>query len=133
MAQKEEQSLEDYVERFQYNIRWSNQHQLYMNTLQELFLKGILDECLDVLNLMGVGDVSQLPYNTICELCKQYSRDNNKQGRGSWEILSRISKPLGSAVTPVEIGNLLDNFKTDILSSLSSLLNTMKINKKQDE
>jgi len=47
--------LEDYVEIFQYKLRQSNQHQLDPNTLQTLFLKGIQDECLDVLKLMGDG------------------------------------------------------------------------------
>jgi hypothetical protein len=64
-----------------------------------LFLKGIRDDCLDVLNLMGVRDVSQLSYNTICELCRQYSRGNNK-GRGSQEILSRVSKSSGGVPLP---------------------------------
>ena len=33
----------------------------------------------------------------------------------------------------VELGNLLENFKTDILSTLNSQLDTIKAKKKQDE
>jgi len=124
MTQKEEESLEDYVERFQYNLRWFNQHQLDPNTVQIVFLRGIWDECLGVLNLTGVEDVSQLSYYAIC---------NNKKGRGHWESLSRVIKSSGGAITQVEIENFLDKFKIDILSSLSSQLDTMKIKKKQDE
>jgi len=54
MDQIREESLEDYVKRFQYNLRRSNKHKLHLNTLSTIFLKGIRDECLDVLNFMGM-------------------------------------------------------------------------------
>jgi hypothetical protein len=72
MTQKEDESIEDYVECFQYNLQWSKQSsKLGDETLQIIFLRGIKDYCMDILNLMGVGDVSQLSYGDICDFCKR--------------------------------------------------------------
>jgi len=40
-------------------------------------------------------------------------------GKGPRDILARMEKNIGSGVTRGEIGNMLEDFKTDILSSLS--------------
>jgi hypothetical protein len=74
MAQKEDEILEDYVERFHYNVKRAKQNHLELETLKIIFLCGIRDECIDLLNLMGKGDVSQLTYPKICDLCKHFSR-----------------------------------------------------------
>jgi len=43
-------------------------------TLKTLLLKGIRDESLELLNMIGTGDVFHLPYDDVCELCIRYSR-----------------------------------------------------------
>ncbi|CAF4285833.1 unnamed protein product, partial [Adineta steineri] len=63
MQQQEEESLEDYVERM-------------------IFLKGILEDYIDMLNLMVVGDVSQKSFVDIVELFQKYSRSKSKAGKG---------------------------------------------------
>jgi hypothetical protein len=73
MTQREDEILEDYVERFQHNLQRFKQNKLDLDTLWIILLRGIRDECINLLNLMGTGDVSQLSYNDICELCKCYS------------------------------------------------------------
>jgi hypothetical protein len=55
MTQKEEETLEDYVERFQYNLQRTKQNTLDPETLRIIFLRGIKDDCMDALNLMGRG------------------------------------------------------------------------------
>jgi hypothetical protein len=50
------------MERFHYNVKRAKQHHLDLETLKIIFLRGIKDEWVDVLNLMGKGDVSQLTY-----------------------------------------------------------------------
>jgi hypothetical protein len=70
MTQREEESLKDYVERFQYNLQRTKKIALDSETLCIILLRGIKDDCMDALNLMGVGDVSQITYDDICELCK---------------------------------------------------------------
>ena len=71
MQQEEEDSLEEYLERFLYNYQKSKQI-LNDNIVRNIFLKGIQDEYIDVLNLMGTGDVSQLTFEEISNLCKNY-------------------------------------------------------------
>ena len=79
MQQMEEEALEDYLERFIYNYQKSKQN-LNDNTMKTIFLKGIKDEYIDILNLMGSGDISLLPFNNIGILCRKYSRRNQ-----TWE------------------------------------------------
>ena len=73
MQQQEEESLEEYLERFLYNYQKSKQR-LNDNTVTNIFLKGIQHEYIDVLNLMGIGDASQLTFEEISNLCKKYLR-----------------------------------------------------------
>ena len=67
MTQGEEESLEEYIERFQYNLQRSKQMKLGKETLKTLLLKGIQDKYLEILNLMGTCNVFQLAYDNICE------------------------------------------------------------------
>jgi hypothetical protein len=82
---------------------------------------------------MGGGDVSQLEYDIILELCHKYSRGTSKTGKGPRDILTRTGKTVGGGVTRVDIKNMLEDFKTDILSSLSSQLDTLQMKKKKEE
>lgn len=56
-------------------------HNLGSDTLKNLLLNGIRDEWIDLLNLVGKGDVSQLSFQEICELCKNISRGKAKYAR----------------------------------------------------
>jgi hypothetical protein len=125
MTQKGDESLEYYAERFQYNLQRSKQSKLNKDTLQTISIRFIQDECMDILNLMGRGDISNLGYDAICEMCKIYSRGNSKHGKDPRYVATRIMKSTGGGVTLVDIGNLLDNFKMDILGSLSSQFDTL--------
>ena len=130
MQQQEDRSLEDYVERFLYNFQKSKQR-LNNNTIRPILLRGIHDEYIDILNIMGSGDISQLPFEDICALCRKYSRSKAKSGKGIRD--ARINKSSSGGATRVELGNLLENFKTDILGTFSSQLDTIRTKKKQDE
>jgi len=57
MIQVEYASLEDYVEQFHYNLQKSKHKYLEKEILKTLILKGIKDELLELLNLIGKGDV----------------------------------------------------------------------------
>jgi hypothetical protein len=67
------------------------------------------------------------------EISHKYSRGTSKIGKGPRDILERIRKNVGSGVTREEIKNMLEDFKTDILSSLSSQLDTLQMKKKEEE
>ena len=74
ITQGENESLEDYVDRFHYNLQKSKHKHLEKESLKTLLLKGIKDKFLELLNLIGKGDVFQLSYDDVCELCIRYSR-----------------------------------------------------------
>ena len=82
---------------------------------QTLFWKGIRDEYLDVLNEMGKHDISYLPFDEIAELCKEYSRGRERTGKR--DFISKITKSTTTCIKRVELGNLLEDFKTSLLST----------------
>ena len=104
-------------------------------TLKALLLKSIRDEWIYILNRMGKGDISQLPLRDIAELCVHLSSGNYKTRKGLRDpSLIRANKSATGSVSRAEIGNMLDELKTDILGSLSEQLDTLKIqNKKKTE
>ena len=126
MQQQEDESLEDYVEMLSYNLL-KNRNELYNATIRTIFLKGILEEYVDVLNMMAFGDVSRKSFEEIIDLCRKYSRSKEKTERGV-----RATKSTGS-ITRIELGNLLENFKTDILETISEQVNSVNIKKKFED
>jgi len=60
--------------------------------LKTLILRGIKDKFLELLNLIGKGDVFQLSYDDVCELCIRYSRGISKAGKNSRDVCSFFSK-----------------------------------------
>jgi hypothetical protein len=133
MTQSEEESLEEYLEKFLYNMHKSKQANLPLDVIRTIFLKGISNENLEALNLMGVGDISHLPFPKIAELCKKYSRGKAKRGIGQRDNVTRSTKSISNGVTKIELGNLLESFKTDIMSTFGSQLDMLKGKQKQEE
>ena len=84
----EEETLENYVEHFQYNLQRSKLRQLGKDTLKKLLLKGIKNEYVEILNLMGIGDVFQLSYDNVCELSEGFSFQSKRK---FFQILNIIS------------------------------------------
>ena len=74
MNQREDESLEDLVERLEYNIQRSKHPDLDPNILKTILLRGISDEHLDILNLLRKGDISKEIYQDILTLCRRSSR-----------------------------------------------------------
>ena len=122
------------MERFGYISQKSKYHDLLEDAIRALFLKGISEEYLDMLNLMASSEISHKPFAEICEMCKDYSRSRAKRGKNVRDPYNRNIKPVSSGgITRAKIGNLLENFKTDILSIIGSHLDTLKLKKKQEE
>ena len=69
MTQQEDESLEEYLEIFSYNLQKSKHNSLTPEITRTIFLKGIREEYLDILNVMGKGDMSYLPFDEIQDLC----------------------------------------------------------------
>ena len=121
------------MECFLYVLQKSKYTNLQEDAIKTVFLRGILDEYVETLNLMEAGDVSHKPFLEICELCKTYSRSRVKTGKNIVTYpFSRTSKVVDSSgVTRVELGNLLENLKTNLLSTISSQLDTLKARRRQ--
>ena len=105
MNQQEDENLEEYLERFVYNLQKSKHRTMPLDLIWTIFLKGIREEYLDDLNLMSKGDISTLPFEEIAELCEKYSRSKAKIGKRT--ISSKATKSTSASVTRAKIGNLL--------------------------
>ena len=118
MVQKEDESLEYFVERILYNVQRAGQTNMGLDVLKIILLCRIRDDCLDMLNLLGKWDISKDSFDKIVELCKSYSRGssrNNRQDKRDKlerDVFDRTQKSSNGGATHVEIGNLLENFKT---------------------
>lgn len=127
MVQKEDENLEDFIKRFVYNIKREKMNNLDEETLKALLLKSIKDKWIDLLNIMGKGDISQLPFVHICDLCVHISRGKVRARKSSRDpLLSRVKKSAVETVSRTELGSLLNNFKIYILGSLSEILTPLK-------
>ena len=116
---KEDESLEDLIERFIYNVKRQQLLHLGSDTLKTLLLRTIRDEWIDLLDLMSRGDVYQLSFEEICETCKHISRGK-----------ARVDKLASRSVSQDKLGNLFDDFKTKILSNITKQLEMLRM---QDE
>jgi hypothetical protein len=134
MMQKEDENLEDFVERLQYNLQRSSHPNVSKDILKTILLKGVRDDSLDMLNMLGKGDISKESYDEIVNLCKRCSRGAARNRLNSRDTtFSRVQKSASGGATRAEIGNLLEDFKTEMLSSFASQMDTLQIKKKQAE
>ena len=85
---------------------------------------------------MASDDISHKPFAQIGEMCRNYSRIRGKVERNLWEPYNRNLKgntPSSGGVTRMELGKLLENFKTDILLEMGSQLDSLQTKKRQEE
>ena len=84
--------------------------------------------------MMGTGDVFQLPYDDICELCRRYSRGNFKINKNYKELSSLFLKSATKIGTlGVEISNFFEKFNVDINGSLNSQLGVLQVKERHEE
>ena len=77
---------------------------------------------------MAAGDISHKNFAQIGEMCKNYSRSRGEVGKEFREPYRRNVRgnvPSSGGVTRMELGNLLENFKTDILGAMGSQLDAL--------
>ena len=75
------------------------------------------DDCLEALDLMDGGDVSQDHWDDLKKICQNYSRSTMKKGRGPH---STVTKGISQGISKLEISNLLSNFKQDIINDVAT-------------
>ena len=85
---------------------------------------------------MAFDNISHKPFAQIGEICRNYSRSRGKVGRNIWEPYNRNLKgntPILGGVTRIELGNLLENLKTNILGAIGSQLDALQAKKRKEE
>lgn len=95
------------------------------------------DDCIETLNLLRGGDIYKKKFIEVIELCRTYSRSQAKVGKKLRDLRDNSrdyvqKKTVANAITRVELGNLLEHFKTDVLNTINDQLDTMKIKQKQE-
>ena len=137
MVQRDDESLEDFVEMLLYNVQRDGQTDMGLYVLKIILLHGIREYFLDMLNLLGKGDISKESFEKIVELCKRYSRGssrNNKRDKRDKlesDVFDRTQKSSNGGAIRAEIGNLLENFKIEMMSSISSEIDVLREKQKQ--
>ena len=137
MVQKEVESMEDFVERLLYNVQRAGQTNMGLDVLKIILLHGIRDDFLDIINLLGKGDISKESFKKIVELCKRYSRGSSRNNRRDkrdkleGDVFDITQNSFNGGATHGEIGNLLENFKTEMMTSISSEIDVLRENQKQ--
>ena len=116
-----DESLEDYEERFQLNYKRAN-CTLDPDSLKLVLLRGISEEMIETLNMLSGGDIYQQPYEKIKTIFRNHSRAFRKKGRVSQ---STSNTPSSSTFIKHEIGNMLEDFKSDMLHTFALQMDTM--------
>lgn len=73
----------------------------------------------------GKGDIYQEDYANIIKLYIKCSRGSTRLKPEERDRTTRDNKISGGSITHAEIGNLLEDFKIDILGNLTTQLNIM--------
>lgn len=82
---------------------------------------------------MGKGDMYQENFADIINLFIKCSRGSMRLKPAERDMITRDNKISGGGITHTEIGNLLEDFKTDILGTLTTQLDIMQAKQKQVE
>jgi hypothetical protein len=102
--------------------------------LKTILLKGVREHYLDMLNMLGKGDISKESYDDIVDLWKRCSRGSTRNKSAAKDTtFSRVQKSENGGATRAEIGNMLENFKTEMINSFSSQMDTLQVKQKKVE
>ena len=122
MVARPNETLEEYVEHFQYNLQRSPYASLPLpdNLFKTTLIRGMKEQWIETLNIMGKRDIYQENFVDIINLCISSSRGITRLKPAEHDQFVRDNRILAEGVTRAEIGNLLENFKIDILGTLVS-------------
>jgi hypothetical protein len=103
---------------------------LSSEVIKDTLIKGMKDEWVETLNLIWKGDIYQETYDNIVQLCIMFSHESTRTRSGMQAPLTRNINIASGGVTREEVGNLLENFKTDILSTMTTQLDVLQAKQK---
>eukprot|EP00253_Pinus_taeda_P019096 PITA_19096 len=124
-----DESLEYYKERFQLSYK-RDRCTLDPKSLKLVLHRGVREDILDTLHMLSGGYIYQLPYEDIKIVFRNHSRETRNKGRSSQPMASTLSS---NSSIKGEIGNMLEDFKSEMLKTLALQLDTMNIKRKQNE
>jgi len=132
MIVRPNETLEEYVERFQYNLQRSPYASLPLseNEIKTTLIKGMKEQWIETLSIMGKGDIYQENFADIINLYINSLRDNTRIKPTEHDMITRDSKVVSGGITHIGINNILEYFKTDILGTLSTHFDIMQAKKK---
>jgi len=127
------ETLEEYVERFQYNLQRSAYTTLPLpdQVLKTTLIKGRKEQWVETLNIIDKGDIYQEIFAHIIDLCIASSRGSTRLKPAEHDMITRDRKVPGGGLTHPKIGNLLEDFKTDILRTLTMQFNITQAKQKK--
>ena len=129
MTMGNDESLEDYEERFQLSYKRAK-CTLDPESLKLVLLRGVPKDLLDTLHLLVGGDIYQLHYDDINTVFRKHSRATRKRGRGSQPLANTSSS---SSSLRSEFENRLEDFKSEMRQTLAMQMDTLHIKRKQEE
>ena len=135
MTPRPSETPEEHVERFQYNLQRSPYASLPLpdNVSKTTLIKGMKEQWVETLNIMGKGHIYQENFADIIDLCIRSSGGSTILMLVECDMIARDNKISSRGITRAEIGNLLEDFKTDILGTLTTQLDIMQAKQKQVE
>ena len=120
------------MEQFHYNLQRSKHSDLDPEILKTIFIRAMRDDCFDMMNLLGKGDTSQESFDEIKKVYLRCWRGSSRGRIMVWDGSIRIHKFANGAVTKAKIGNLFENIKIGLLSTLSAQIMTTQVKKAQE-
>lgn len=123
------ESWEDYEEIFQLSYRRAR-FTLGHWSLKLVLLSGIKEYMLDTLNTLSEEDIYQLSYDDIKTMFKNHYRAIRKKGRARKDLANY--SPSTTSIKN-EIGNMFEDFKSEMLHTFDFRMDTMQIKRKEGE
>jgi len=130
MTQGENESLEDFEERFQLAHKRAHNCTMDEDSLKHVFFRGVREYLMETFNLLANGGIYQLDYAIIKEIFKNHYGASTKKGRFGGNMVSLFSSSF--VLTNNEIGGMLEDMKTKILHSLALYLDKLQVKKKRE-
>jgi hypothetical protein len=131
MNQGENESLEEFEERFYLSYKRSHNCIIYEDSLKLVLLIGVREKLTETLNLISNRDIFQIDYRDIKHIFKNCFISTMKKGRNGKEMVTQYSHPI--ILTKNEIGGLLEDIETCILHSLAMQVDTLRVKKMKEE
>lgn len=126
IVQNNDDTLEDYLERFLYILQRSKK-KFDPSTIRTLFLHGLTDDARNNLNLLGQGDIAQNTFDQICDLCRKFSRNQYRSDKG---IRNKNRKIESTDAMIIRLENKMDNIKIEIMNNISKQIDSLKFQQK---